>query len=178
MSRDRYRIGDTAYPHFLTCTVVGWLPVFTRPECVEVVLNSWRFLQNAGRMTLFGYVVLENHLHFVAAGDRLADEVGDFKSFTARKVIDRLKAKGEETLLGQLAREKLAHRADRPYQLWQEGSHPKQITGAEVMTQKLEYIHHNPVKRGYVDDPTHWRYSSARNYRGLPGLLPVTTDWT
>ena len=33
----RYRIYDNAYPHFLTCTVVGWLPVFTRPE---VVLNG------------------------------------------------------------------------------------------------------------------------------------------
>ena len=29
--------------------------------------------------------------------------------------------------------------------------------------QKLDYIHYNPVKRGYVDDPTHWRYSLKRN---------------
>ncbi|MBX9625115.1 MAG: hypothetical protein K2X82_15015 [Gemmataceae bacterium] len=177
MSRDRYRVFETTYPYFLTCTVVGWLPVVTRPECVEIVLDSWRFVQDAGRLRLFGYVVLENHLHFIAAGERLADDVGDFKSFTARKVIDRLKAKGEDALLRQLAREKLAHRADRPYQLWQEGSHPKQVTGDEMMVQKLEYIHANPVKRGYVDDPTHWRYSSARNYHGLPGLLAVTTDW-
>ena len=36
----------TAYPYFLTCGVVGWLPVFTRPQCVEIVLNSGRFLQD------------------------------------------------------------------------------------------------------------------------------------
>jgi hypothetical protein len=35
-----------------------------------------------------------------------------------------------------------------------------------MMLQKLEYMHVNPVKRGYVDDPLHWRYSSARNYAG------------
>jgi hypothetical protein len=38
-------------------------------------------------------------------------------------------------------------------------------------------MHYNPVKRGYVDDPLHWRYSSARNYAGLEGLFPVVTDW-
>ncbi len=46
-----------------------------------------------------------------------------------------------------------------------------------MMRQKLDYIHYNPVRRGYVDDPVHWRYSSARNYAGLPGLLPVMMDW-
>ena len=45
------------------------------------------------------------------------------------------------------------------------------------MLQKLEYIHNNPVRRGYVDDPVHWRYSSARNYAGKAGLLDVITDW-
>ena len=29
-----------------------------------------------------------------------------------------------------------------------------------------EYIHNNPVKRGYVNDPTHWRYSIAGTMRG------------
>jgi hypothetical protein len=42
------------------------------------------------------------------------------------------------------------------------------------MWQKLEYTHMNPVKRGYVDEAIHWRYSSARNYAGL---LTVTTGW-
>ena len=41
----------------------------------------------------------------------------------------------------------------------------------------MEYMHNNPVARGYVDDPLHWRYSSARNYEGLPALLAVNTDW-
>jgi hypothetical protein len=45
------------------------------------------------------------------------------------------------------------------------------------MRQKLDYIHHNPVKRGYVDLPEHWRYSSARNYLGQPGLIEVTRAW-
>jgi len=46
-----------------------------------------------------------------------------------------------------------------------------------MMRQKLEYIHYNPVERGYVDEPAHWRWSSARNYAGLAGLFPVVTEW-
>jgi hypothetical protein len=33
------------------------------------------------------------------------------------------------------------------------------------------------VKRGYIDDPVHWRYSSARNYAGMEGLIEVFTEW-
>ena len=42
-----------------------------------------------------------------------------------------------------------------------------------MLMQRLAYIHNNPVKRGYVDLPEHWRYSSARAYAGENALLPV-----
>ena len=47
MARTRYRIfeNEREYPYFMTCTVVGWLPVFTRPQTVDIVLNSWRHLR-------------------------------------------------------------------------------------------------------------------------------------
>jgi len=34
----------------------------------------------------------------------------------------------------------------------------------EKLFQKIEYIHHNPVRKGFVEDPENWTYSSARNY--------------
>jgi putative transposase len=79
--------------------------------------------------------------------------------------------------LDQFAFRKARHKTDRDHQLWQEGSHPQQIMSDDMMRQKIDYIHYNPVKRGFVDDPIHWRYSSARNYAGLPGLIDVATDW-
>jgi len=45
------------------------------------------------------------------------------------------------------------------------------------MRQKIDYIHQNPVKRGYIEQPEHWRYSSARDYVGVDGLLPVDKSW-
>jgi REP element-mobilizing transposase RayT len=156
---------------------VGWLPVFTRPDAVEIVLDSWRFLIAEKGLKLFGYVILENHLHFIASAPELANAVKSFKMYTARKIVDLLQANGADVLLKQMKSMKRPHKMDSEFQVWDEGSHPKQISSDEMMLQKLEYSHNNPVKRGYVDEPTHWRYSSARNYAGLPGLIEVVTDW-
>ncbi len=177
MTRTRYKILEPTQPHFLTCTTVGWIPIFTRRETAQIVLDSWRFLQDKDRLTIYGYVILENHLHLIASSEDLASGIADFKSFTARQIIDLLKARNVRMILQQLKYYKAQHKDDRPYQFWQEGSHPQSIENDEMMWQKLEYIHNNPVVRGYVDEPTHWRYSSARNYAEQEGLIRVTTDW-
>ena len=48
--------------------------------------------------------------------------------------------------------------------VWQEGYHPELLKSEKWFLQKLEYIHYNPVKSGFVERPEHWKYSSARNY--------------
>ena len=96
---------------------------------------------------------------------------------TARKIIDYLKEEKSYNYLKKLKERKLKHKSDRTYQVWQEGSHPEMIQGLEMMRQKADYIHNNPVHRGYVDDPCHWWYSSARNYAGEKGLIEVITEW-
>ena len=45
------------------------------------------------------------------------------------------------------------------------------------MIEKINYIHQNPVKRGYIDRAEHWRYSSARDYNGIDGLLDIERVW-
>ncbi|MEN8176712.1 MAG: transposase, partial [Pseudomonadota bacterium] len=42
MGRSRYKIIDPELPHFVTCTVLHWIPVFTRPATVEILLDSLR----------------------------------------------------------------------------------------------------------------------------------------
>jgi REP element-mobilizing transposase RayT len=154
MTRSRYRIYDNACPHFMTCTIVGWLPVFTRPEMVEIVFGSWQYLVRERALKIFAYVVLENHLHLIAASPQLGEDMGDFKSFTARQIIDFLERRAARILLKQLAWHKARHKSDRDYQLWQEGSHPQEIQSEEMMRQRVEYIHNNPVERGYVARPS------------------------
>ncbi|HOX82912.1 MAG TPA: hypothetical protein PLJ60_11930 [Chryseolinea sp.] len=43
----------------------------------------------------------------------------------------------------------------------------------EIIDQKLEYVHDNPVKEGIVDKPEDYLYSSARDYTGVKGLLEI-----
>jgi REP element-mobilizing transposase RayT len=177
MTRSRYRIYETEYPYFMTCTIVGWLPVFTRPEAVDIIFDSWRFLQEKRHFQLYGYVILENHLHLIASAPELSEAVKSFKMFTANQLLALLDRHSAHTLLRQLSQLKLAHKTASKHQVWQEGSHAEQLSNNDMMLQKLEYMQNNPIKRGYVDDPVHWRYSSARNYAGQPGLMQVVTDW-
>lgn len=160
MGRSRYHsLGNQ--PHLLTCTVVNWIPLFNKVELAQIVLDSLNFLQLEQRLTLYAYVIMDNHLHLIASATSLSKEVGDFKSFTARSIIDLLKKKNANYILNQLEFYKVKHKKTQEYQLWQEGFHPQAILDEEMLRQKLEYIHNNPVRRGYIDDPAHWRYSRA-----------------
>jgi len=177
MPRSRYRfLGDDA-PYFMTMTVNHWLPVFTRPETVDIVLDSWRWLQRHEDFRLHGYVILENHLHLVARSPDIGAIIKRSKSYTARAIIDHLRQRNVRGLLDLMALFKRVHKTESTYQFWEEGSHPQRVESEDVMRQKLEYIHQNPVKRGFVDLPEHWRWSSARDYAGRPGLIDIDRDW-
>ena len=177
MGRSHYKICDEQAPHFLTCTVLNWMPLFTRPQTTDIILEALSHRQEQDGWKVYGYVILENHLHMIVQAENLLAELPRFKSYTARKLIDHLTERHAEHLLKQLAFFRKEHKQDRDYQLWEEGSHPQMIADEETLRQKLEYIHQNPVKRGYVDEAEHWRYSSARNYAGLAGLIPVYREW-
>ena len=66
MARTRYRFAEHHLPHFLTCTVVEWLPVFTRPEAAQVLFDAWTWQQQHATLRRSGFVVLESQLHAVA----------------------------------------------------------------------------------------------------------------
>ena len=177
MGRSRYKITEEKSPHFLTNTVINWIPLFTRPSSVQIILDSFCYLQKNSSFKLYGYVIMENHLHWIAQSEQLSKDIQRFKSYTARRLIDYLTLAGQQKLLDQLAFYKKAHKHDRDHQVWEEGSHPQLIQNEEVLRQKLDYIHLNPVKRGYVDKAEHWRYSSARNYIDEARLIEVYRDW-
>ncbi|WP_133510942.1 REP-associated tyrosine transposase [Candidatus Thiosymbion oneisti] len=177
MSRSRYRIVEPQAPHFMTFTVLEWLPVFTRPDTVEILLEAFTYRRQNWGVRLYGYVILENHLHCILQSPDLEKQVKHWKSYTARQIIDYLRARNSTQLLAKLAYYKKGYKTDRDYQLWEEGSHPQWIQNEAMLVEKLASIHNNPVKRGYVDRPEHWRYSSARNYLGMEGLIPVYTEW-
>lgn len=114
-------------------------------------------------------------MHFIAQAPELDKCVASFKAYTARQIIDFLQQQKAERLLQRLHFAKVAHKHDREFQFWQEGVHSELIFSDAMMREKLDYIHANPVKRGYVNLPEYWRYSSASNYAVMGGLIEVDT---
>ncbi|MGJ0483491.1 MAG: transposase [Methylomicrobium sp.] len=127
MPRSRYKVQSNLCPHFLTATINHWLPLFTRPETVNIVLDSWRYLQREADFQLFGYVILENHLHLIAASTNLSRDMQRFKSCTAKQIITHLEQSRSTKLLELLAFFKRAHKTETTYQVWEEGNHPQII---------------------------------------------------
>jgi putative transposase len=111
MPRSRYRFLGNDAPCFMTMTVNHWLPIFTRPETVEIVLSSWRYLQANEDFRLHGYAVLESHLHLLGGSAQIGQDIQRFKSYTARRIIDQLVAARTQRLLDLLARFKRLHKS-------------------------------------------------------------------
>ena len=155
MGRSRYKIYDSSLPHFLTMTVVDWLPIFANPDVAEIIIKSLSYMQKEKHAKLYAYVLMENHLHCIIQSDTLIKTIKEFKSYTARTIIDYYLKRKNIVLLHKLKQNKLRHKIESEYQLWQEGSHPEEITTDKMMRQKVEYIHNNPIRRGYVDEPSH-----------------------
>ncbi len=177
MGRSRYKIYEPTHPHFVTCTILHWLPIFTRQESVQIVIDCLKYLQKHHNLKLYAYVILENHLHMVVQSDDLVKTMKSFKQYTAKELLILLKKENAKTILEQLKFYKKVHRKATNYQVWEEGYQPKLILNDKMMINKINYIHENPVKRGYVDEPKHWRYSSARDYEGIEGLIEIERFW-
>ena len=105
-----------------------------------------------------------NHFHLVASAPDFSKTMTSMRKYTAHEIIKKLEEDKKEWLLNQLAYYKKRHKRESTHQVWQEGYHPQLLINEDMLIQKIDYMHHNPVKRGFVDLPEHWKYSSARNY--------------
>ena len=169
--RSRYRINTDNTAHFITSTIIEWLPVFTTAACCDILVRSFEYCRVHKGLRIHAWVILDNHFHAIVSGSQLARTVADLKKFTARQILDQFELERRDWLLNQLAYFCAAHKQASSHQVWQEGAHPQSIPSDAMMLQKLEYLHNNPVKRGFVVSPEHWRYSSAHEW--LPGISPV-----
>lgn len=137
MGRSRYR-PIHGHPHFVTFSVVNWLPILSQPALAHILLDSLRFLQSEQRLSVHAYVLMENHCHLVVSAENISKEVGCLKSFTAKQIVTKLKEYKRSFWLGELRRLKSESKQGQQFQVWQEGYHPKAILTAEML--KLTYM--------------------------------------
>ena len=150
--------------YFLTCSTIGRIDIFTYQEFFEIIIDSLRFCQKEKELRLYGYVIMPNHLHLIGSHQSdLSAIMRDFKHFTANQIIEKLiEFKKCHTL--NLLKFVGERKSRQKYQVWQHKNYPEWIETEAFFLEKLNYIHNNPVSRGFVELPEHWVYSSARNY--------------
>ena len=177
MSR-KYKILDQGALYFVTFSVINWLDVFTRREYKDIFLESVRYCQKNKGLEVCAYCIMSNHIHMIIGrhGDpNLEHIIRDIKKFTSTQIIDGIKNNPQESrkelFLWLFERAGKANSNNTNYQFWQQHNHPVELSTNEMVDQRLNYIHNNPVEAGIVLSPEHYLYSSAINYAGLPEKL-------
>ncbi len=85
----RYKIEDQQGVYFLTSTIIGWVDVFTRQSYRDIIIESLNHCQKEKGLRLFAFVIMSNHIHYIAAGNEtnsISDIIRDFKKFTSARI--------------------------------------------------------------------------------------------
>ena len=177
MSRN-YKFHNPVGLYFVSFAVVSWLDVFTRNECKDLVLESLEFCQKNKGMKIHAWCIMSNHAHLIFRSiENQKPELllGDFKRFTSRSVINAIqentKESRKEFLLEYFKKEADKSSNTTKHQFWRHDNKPIELWSYEVIQQKIDYIHNNPVEEGIVFRPEDYKYSSAADYAGEKGLL-------
>jgi REP element-mobilizing transposase RayT len=173
-----YKITEQDELHYPTFQVVRWVDIFTRQLYRDIVLDSLRFCQKHKGLEIYAYVVMSNHLHLLIRSQqaRLSDTIREFKSFTAKQILEVINTEAEsrrDWMLNIFEFAAKQHKRNEKYQIWTHENHAEIIYSNRFIDQKIRYIHDNPVRAGLVANTEDYLYSSARNYAGLPGLIDV-----
>jgi len=163
----RYRIVDDNGIYFTTHTIVEWLPVFCERKYFEIITGSLRHCQDKKGLTIFGYVVMLTHFHLVAQtedGVKFHEVMRDMKKFTSKEISRELESDGQRLFLYVFKKAAEREKGRQRYKVWQHDYHPQIVYSDSVCYQKLDYMHNNPLRKGFVEKPEDWLFSSARNY--------------
>ena len=175
--KQNIKIEGAAY--FLTLTVVNWIDVFSRKNHRDTIIDALKYCQVHKGLNVFAYVIMTNHIHLIVNTREpfhLKDTIRDFKKFTAKKIIHEIQELPEsrrEWMLPLFAMNAAKSKKHVDHKFWEAGNHAIEVYNENFIWDKINYIHNNPVRAGFVREPQEWVYSSASNYYGLEGILDV-----
>jgi putative transposase len=153
------RFQQTGHFHFVTFSCYKRQPFLltsAAKDKVEQILEQTRQQQG---LLISAYVLMPEHVHLLTnepVQDTLATFLQIFKQLTARKLKP-----SDQT------------------QFWQRRYYDFNVSSPEKFTEKLRYIHRNPVKRGLATRPEDYRWSSFNHYAtGKVGAVEIESEWT
>lgn len=156
MPRGLVRYQQTGDFHFLTFSCYRRKPYLRTARAKEVFEASLEQTRIRYRFVVAGYVVMPEHVHLLVSEPRCGElmrAVQALKISVARRLIER------------------------PF--WQRRYYDFNVHSSAKVSEKLKYMHRNPVQRGLVTHPEDWPWSSYRHYQtGECGTIEIESFWT
>jgi putative transposase len=187
MPQDLRRFHHSAQSHFLTFSCYRRQPKFDTPNSFDLFVVTLEEMRRRFLMRIYGYVVMPEHVHLLVSEPGRVPEPtvpqvrvrsldanpGPNHSETPVTLADAmhfLKLAFAKRLRGQNGAET---------SFWQKRYYDRNVRDEHDFKVKLRYLHRNPVKRGLVQDPADWKWSSYRHYALREvGPVEIESAWT
>jgi len=122
------------------------------------------YLSNAGKIDVFAFVIMPNHIHLIWRVNGLNGKEspqGSFLKYTAHRFQKMLQKENAQAL-----RNYRVNASNKRYEFWQRDSLAIPLFTKKVALQKLNYLHNNPLAERWklATDPCDYPYSSAPYY--------------
>lgn len=178
------RHDEFGHIHFLTVSCYRRLQFFRHESVREAFVDAMKHVREKLSVRWLGYVIMPEHVHLLA----LPQKVGADIAVPISDVLHELKT--QSGFHGKAALREIWKRkrtlGTNPLDAWATGSGPKpfwkprgydfNVIHEQKIPEKLDYIHANPVRRGLVDRPDQWLWSSYRYYE-LREAARIEMDW-
>jgi putative transposase len=178
MKRFRISAEETSF-YYSTCTIVDWLPVFQSDPYFQNIINSLKYCHEHKDLLLIAYIIMPTHLHLITSNTEhtsLSEIMRDFRHFTSGQ-IRKLLEEDNQAFYIESFHKAAKGLSDQDFKVWSYGFHPIALKSEKWLKQKMDYLHFNPVRKGFVELPEQWKYSSARNWiLGDDSIISVDRD--
>ncbi|MCH8290319.1 transposase [Candidatus Poribacteria bacterium] len=164
--------------YFVTTKAVDYAHIFRRDVIKRLLVDTLDCFRLRRKMQLFCFVIMPNHLHFIAqfsADQPLENVLRDFKRQTADRLIRHLKVERNQKVLDWL-RAKVKRPEKQSYKVWEDGYNAKDVISEDFLLQKMTYIHNNPCQPHWElsTSPESYIWSSAGFYlTNSPCIIPI-----
>jgi putative transposase len=167
---------DANHVHLLTFSCFHRRQFLTDDFARQCLAHAIDFARAGHDVALWAYVFMPEHVHLLihprCTEYSIGDILRDIKEQPARQAIRRWRERSPWKLEQMKARQgkREVHR------LWPAGGgYDRNLYSQDKINKAIAYIEWNPVRRGMVEEPLQWRWSSARARAGLDDV-PLAVD--
>lgn len=127
---------------------------------IHLLRESFKFAKTRHEFEIFASVILPDHLHLILDTQndtKYSSIISSVKSYFSRNI-------DEQEILEVQSKLTESKIKKREKGVWQRRFYEHTIRDEKDLHNHLNYIHYNPVKHGYSQNVTDWKYSSFQKF--------------